>query len=261
MKQFVTLLVLLFYGYSAFLQDNPGKNSRFEFFPKSRIFSLINLDPLTCKTYGGIHVLFDEGEKKKGVFIPVNMGFSKAFFGYKTEKAHFEMGLEAASYIQFEIVHVENKTYLGGLFNNDYKSSAYISAQYMGLFYKIRLFHVSSHLGDDYMIRNEDFSRNDKSVNYEQVDLTILKKIKSAEYYVGTGYVITPHAFRERLSFQTGMQFNIANEKAYQWIGGIDIKTFHQTNYYPNIRAAIGTEYNNGKNPAFSSPVLAPAVH
>ena len=60
------------------------------------------------------------------------------------------------------------------LFNNDYKASAYFSAYYKHLAYRIRLFHISSHLGDDYMIRNEDFSTNDKSVNYHLSNLSII---------------------------------------------------------------------------------------
>ena len=221
------------------------------YFPNQRLFPLIYLDPLACLTYGGIHVLFEDSNKKKGVYIPVNLGFSQPFFGYSNDKINLELGLEAASYTQFEIVHVEGKTYLGGLYNNDYKASAYLSAYYNNLLFRIRLFHISSHLGDDYIIRNEFFSRNDQSVNYEQLDLTILKRIKNNEYYAGLGYVVSPNAFRERLSFQAGFQFNIENEKAYRWIGGVDIKSFFQNNYYPNIRAAIGTEYNNSRNPAF----------
>ena len=227
------------------------KIKKLDYFPNERLFPLIYLDPLTCQTYGGIHILFEESNKNKGVYIPVNLGFSQPFFGYNNDKTNLELGLEAASYTQFEIVHVEGNTYLGGLYNNDYKSSVYLSVYYNSLYYRIRLFHISSHLGDDYMIRNEVFSRNDQSVNYEQVDLTILKRVKNIEYYFGAGYVVSPNAFRERLSFQAGLQFNIENEKAYHLIGGLDIKSFVQNNYYPNIRAAIGTEYSNRRNPAF----------
>jgi len=244
-KKIVILILLISFYNFAYSQVKLDTSNTFILFPKERVFSQINLDPLSCKVYGGLHLIYENGKNNDGVFIPVNLGFSKPFFTYKLDKIKFEIGLEACSFTQFEIEHVEGNTYVGGLFNNDYKASAYISAFYKELSYRVRLFHISSHLGDDYMIRNEDFARNDKSVNYEQIDLTILKKVKFIEYYSGIGYIITPNAFRERFSFQAGFQFFKDSEKLFHLIGGTDIKLFEQNDFYPNIRSAIGTKISH----------------
>ena len=251
MQRLYTFCLCLLLGTQLFAQNQKEDTTHFDFFSKKPVFPLIYLDPLVCKTYGGIHVLYEDNVKDKGVFIPLTLGFSKPFFSYSSENYSLEIGLEAADYVQFEIVQVDNNTYMGGLYNNDYKASAYLSADFGNLLYRLRLFHISSHLGDDYMIRNQDFTRNDKSVNYEQIDLTIMKAFKNIEYYGGAGYIITPNAFRERLSFQGGFQFDIKNDKAYQLVGGVDIKSFQQNDFYPNIHSAIGTEYNHKNKPAF----------
>ena len=75
----------------------------------------------------------------------------------RNKKAKFEIGLEAVSFTQFEIVQISGNTYLGGLYNNDYRVNAYITAKTNSWLYRFQFFHVSQHLGDDYMIRNEDF--------------------------------------------------------------------------------------------------------
>ncbi|PLX15091.1 MAG: hypothetical protein C0597_09230 [Marinilabiliales bacterium] len=244
---FFFLTLFCFYSYS---QEESHKSQGIIFLPEERIFSLINLDPLSCQIYGGMYIILEDGEKNKGIFIPVNLGFSKPFFGLYLSDIKFEIGLEAGSYTQFEIVHVENTTYLGGLFNNDYKASAYLSSYYKNISYRLRLFHISSYLGDDYMIRNEEFIRNDKSVNYEQLDLTVLKKINYSELYTGIGYILTPNAYRERLSFQIGFQFEKTGEKIFQLVGGVDLKAFEQNSFYPNIRTAIGTKITTNKRKA-----------
>jgi len=233
--------IFVFHNY-IFAQEED--DHKVDYFPTERLFPLIDLDPLSCQPYGGIHVLFEKGSKKRGVFIPVNMGFSKPFFRFPVNKQPVEVGLEAASYVQFEVVQVSGNTYLGGLFNNDYKASGYISTEINEYLFRFRLFHISSHLGDDYMIRNEDFSRNDKSVNYEQIDFTTQKAWKYLKLYFGSGYIFTPNAFRERFSLQTGFDYDKNNNRPYHFICGLDIKLFQQNDFYPNLRGVIGTSYN-----------------
>jgi hypothetical protein len=253
MKNLAKKLIVFFFWFPGFIIYGQDSSffKRLDYFPEKRIFPLIYLDPLTCQTYGGIHVMFEEGNKKKGIYVPVNLGFSKPFFAFENGKAQFQLGLEAASYIQFEIVHLYDNTYLGGLYNNDYKVNAYITAKTIKWHYRFQFFHISSHLGDDYMIRNEDFSRNDKSVNYEQIDFMVMKREKGIDAYAGFGYVFTPNAFRKRLSAQLGFQFDKDYNRAYHLVGGLDLKSFQQNNYYPNIRIAIGPGYFKEEKPVF----------
>jgi len=251
MKNLLLIIILSFLKSAVLCQQTESENKLVDYFPNERLFPLISLDPLTCQSYGGIHFLYEKGDKKKGVFIPINLGFSKPFFGFDFKSFDLEIGLDVASYYQFEIIHIERNIFLGGLFNNDYKVGAYISTEYKNMLYRISLFHISSHLGDDYIIRNEISSRNDQSVNYEQLDITIMKKIRHVEYYLGPGYVFSPYAYRKRFSFLAGFQFDVDNQKPFHLIGGLNIKSFHQNNYYPNIRSAIGTAYYPGQKPAF----------
>ncbi len=57
---------------------------------------------------------------------------------------------------------------------------------------RLQVFHISSHFGDDYMLRNEYFEQNNKTVNYEQIDVIYLYRNIGSNYYFGMGEVSTP---------------------------------------------------------------------
>lgn len=216
----------------------------FEFIPRGMLFEPINLDPTECIIYGGLTSLWDGGENMDGLYIPMNIGFQQSFFRWtKENNIRFEFGMEAAVFTQFTVIPY-NEAYLGELMNIDYKVSGLFNIQKNRITLRARLFHVSSHLGDDYILRNNINEPNPGTNNYEQFDFTGEYRIKNLRLYGGAGTVITKHAQRDRISFQGGfvIKKSFRGNSKFRHTAGMDIKSFQQNDYRPAFRSALGIE-------------------
>ncbi len=229
-------------GFILFLSAFTAKSSDtcFHWFPKTKIFPLLSYDLLETQPYSGIFYLKARTVDYEGAYIPVNLGFQKSMLQWRMLNMNFELSLGAASYTQFEIIRYDANTLLGGLLNTDFKASGFLYASKNNQRFRLQLFHVSSHLGDDYMLRNQYFELNNKKVNYEQADFTYLYKTEHTDYYVSVGEVITPYAFRKRFMLEFGIQYLYNLNKNFDLSIGSDIKLYQENQFDPDIHSGIG---------------------
>jgi hypothetical protein len=198
---------------------------------------------LECQINGGSNFLFQNG-KDVSLFSLVNLGFTKPVFAKHGESVYWELNFGAAAFTQFDLIRKDNGSYLAGLLNTDYKISADLSLKKTSNILRIRLFHISSHLGDDYMLRHSDSLPNDKSENYEQVDLTYLRLTGVNYWYAGIGEIYTKYVFRKRFSLQGGGLFNFRQSKPVNLFSSLNLKLSAENNFNPDIRAAFGVSFN-----------------
>lgn len=233
---FFTLVIFSSYGISG------KRDSTITFFPDNRLFPVIFLDPLECQINGGTYFLSRKG-KDESLYSLVNLGFTKLVIVKHGESISWGLNFGAAIFTQFDLIREDNGVYLAGLLNNDFKVSTDLSIKKDDDILKIRLFHVSSHLGDDYLLRHADTLTNDKSVNYEQVDLTWLKLAGTDYWYAGIGEIYTKYAFRKRLSFQGGGLFNFGKSNTMNLFTSMNIKLMAENKFSPDIRTAFGLSF------------------
>jgi len=236
---FLCFLPLFFNAQQAY----PQKDS-LQWFPENGLFPFLEYDLLEVKPYVGVFILNTDSAKDKGAYIPVNIGFRKSFLQWEMLNMKFDIALGLASYTQFEIVQVEKNTLRGGLMNTDFKVSGFLSAAKGNHKFRLQLFHISSHLGDDYILRNEDYALNNKSVNYEQLDLIYLYSFTNSALYVGLGSVISPNTFRQRFMVELGYQASYPVAPKLDFTFGSDIKLYDENNFIPDIHAGIGITLN-----------------
>jgi len=239
MKLFFLLVLLApkvtFTAYSS----SGYRDSSICFFPHSRIFASVFLDPLECQVSGSSTFLFRKGIDRS-LYNIVNFGFTKPLLAKHSENQSWEINFGAATFTQFNLLKKSNGDYLAGLLNNDYKLSADFSLQKKNSVFRIRLFHVSSHLGDDYMLRHNDTIPNDKSNNYEQVDLTYLHKKENNYWYAGMGEIYTIYSFRKRFSVFCGGLWTYGNSDKINFFGTFNLKLLQENNFSPDFRDAYG---------------------
>ncbi|HUX96822.1 MAG TPA: DUF1207 domain-containing protein [Bacteroidales bacterium] len=218
------------------------------FLPEYRIWPVVFLDPLECQIMGGSYFLFQR-DKNMSLFSTVNLGFSKPVIGKKNGNISWELNFGSAIFSQFDLIRKDDGTYLAGLINNDFKLSGDLSIRATNNLFRLRTFHISSHLGDDYLQRNSDTLTNDKSVNYEQADLTYMRKFGNNYWYAGAGYIYTIHVFRDRFSFQGGGLVNISEKRPLSYFAGLDIKSLAENEFYPDVRSAFGISVKRKSEP------------
>ncbi|GAB4000437.1 hypothetical protein GCM10028807_53400 [Spirosoma daeguense] len=224
---------------------------RKEFLPKGHLFEPILLDPLEAQTYGSVLPgYWTEGKKYPGSIVPFAFGFAKPFYRRTTEPGRAEEWvLDLASFTQFEAyydyrVNKARRT----IMNNDYKISIIYNVRRGDNNYRFRVYHISSHLGDDYIYRNQITAPTPNSVNYELLDVTYSRNVTNWRLYGGAGIVLRKSEERKLLSAQLGAFYKKPSAKAARLVGGVDVKFWQQTDFRPGIHGGIGIELGKTQN-------------
>ena len=224
------------------------KDFSFMLLPERRLWPVIFHDPLECQIMGSSAVLF-RNENDPGLYSTVNLGFSKPVFAGNAKKFSWELNFGTAVFSQFDLIKKEDGVFLAGLMNNDFKLTGDLTLRRNSNLLRLRTFHLSSHLGDDFMLRHPDTLKNDKSGNYEQADLTYMRLRGNNFFYAGGGWIYTIYAFRKRLSFQTGGIMNIRNGYPVSYFAGADVKLLAENNFEPDLRILYGVSFNRRSLP------------
>lgn len=224
---------------------------RREFLPKGHLFEPILLDPLEAQTYGSLLPIYNtEGKKYPGSIVPFAFGFAKPFYRRTTEPGRSEEWvLDLASFTQFEAYRDDvAKKARRQIMNTDYKVSIIYNVRREANTYRFRVYHLSSHLGDDYIYRNRITAPTPNSVNYEVLDVTYSRMITNWRLYGGLGIGLRKSEERKRFSAQVGAYYKKPSEKAARLVGGVDVKFWQQTDFQPGIHGGIGLELGRTQN-------------
>lgn len=234
------LSLIIFAGINISALPLPGQNdSTILFLPCSRIYPVMFLDPLECQVIGSSSFL-SQGSRNLSLYSTVNLGFSRPVIAKYGERISWEFNFGAAIFSQFDLIKRDDGSYLAGLMNNDFKLSGDYTIKQKNNLLRFRLFHISSHLGDDYLQRHSDILTNDKSANYEQADITCMRTYRDSYFYAGTGVIYTRYVFRERFSLQGGGVFNFGKIRPVRYFAGLDLKLLAENGYNPDIKTAFG---------------------
>ncbi len=220
------------------------------FFPKSTLFETITLDPTSCQFSGSVLAYFSHDKPEQKMYSPINLGVRKMMLRFKDDgKTEHELGIEFSVFNQFTVTDA-GTAFLGGLQNSDFRISGVYHQRKGYVSRRVTLYHNSSHLGDDYIIRNLITQPNNRVLNYEQVDMLESREWFHTRFYYGIGYVFTPHAVRKRLSIQFGYMSikEIFKSHAIGFFHGCDVKLFQQNDFTPGIKLGAGLELQTDSN-------------
>ncbi|GAB3322990.1 hypothetical protein GCM10027299_18840 [Larkinella ripae] len=224
---------------------------RREFLPKGHLFDPILLDPIEAQT--SVSVLpgyWMEGKKYNGTIVPFTFGLQKPIFRwYKSAERSSELAFDVASFTQFEVYHdpVQNKQ-RRQLMNTDYRLGILYNVKIREHSWRFRLYHLSSHLGDDYLFRNQINYYLPNPVNYELVDVVYNHERNGLRKYVGVGIGLRKPEERKRLSAEAGFFYRKPSPAFARLAGGLDLKIWQQTDFRPGIKAGIGLELGRTTN-------------
>ncbi len=220
-------------------------------FPTDHLFGPILLDPLQSQTYGSVLPVYTTDRTRyPGSIVPFAFGTQKPFLRKErwSRKAGVvrarEWALDVASFTQFEVYYDATlKKQKRQLVNTDYRVGISYNVRRGAGTWRFRLYHISSHLGDDYIIRNQIPYYLPNAVNYELIDATYSRLFTNGlRVYGGAGIVLRDPDERKPISGQLGFFYRNPSQRAVRFIGGVDIKVWQQTNFQPGIKAGAGFE-------------------
>ena len=224
---------------------------RREFLPKGHLFDPIMLDPIEAQT--SVSVLpayWMENKKYNGTIVPFSFGLQKPIIRwYKSPDRSSELAFDVASFTQFEVYHDDMlKKQRRQLINTDYRVSIIYNIKARNHNWRVRLYHLSSHLGDDYLFRNQINYYLPNPVNYEVIDVTYSHEMHGFRKYAGLGIGLRKPEERKRLSAQAGFFYRKPSQAFARFVGGVDLKVWQQTDFRPGIKAGLGLELGRTTN-------------
>jgi len=112
---------------------------------------------------------------------------------------------------------------------------------------RLRYYHLSAHMGDDYMIRNNIQSYVKNNNNYEQLDLTCSYLLYKFRFNLGIGVVTRSTNAREPMVFTGGTEYLLPlnKQKSVEYFAGFYINSKQEFDFRPAIN--IGTGIQLGK--------------
>lgn len=152
----------------------------------------------------------------------------------------FLLALEGAIFAQFDL-----DTPSADLINADYLIGVPLMWRRGGFSARIRLYHQSSHLGDEYVLRGESIQR--ENLSFESLEAVISAEAGPVRVYGGG-----EHLFRrepdsvDRVLAHAGLELRTVPAGPLSLVAGIDVKLAEQQDWSPGLSARAGIQLAPG---------------
>lgn len=223
----------------AFLLAFALQGARAQSFPEGDVFRPLVADPIEPRFFVSL-VSLDVGDENI-TMAPVGAGVNFGLYRWPGERPGegWQLGVFGA---------------VNSLFNLDSSSDDLVNTDYrvgLGLSYKrgafsgrTRLYHQSSHLGDEFILEGPDTPRVNLSV--EIIDLVLAWEHAGWRPYAGFGYVVRrdPDDLKQ-WGFQVGFDYVGTRQILFggRLVGGVDYRSMEETDWDGGLSVKIGLEY------------------
>jgi hypothetical protein len=130
------------------------------------------------------------------------------------------------------------------LINSDFLVGLTASYRSGGASFRSRIFHQSSHLGDEFLLKNDEFERINYS--FEALDITGSRKWGPWRAYAGGAYMVRvkPEDI-DRASVQFGGEYSGIKPlwKGAYLKAGVNTELVQEQSWSPNVHAVLGIEF------------------
>lgn len=235
MRIVYALVILILISFSGFSQ-------KLDFFPKQNLWQTLSLDPLAGQSYVQMAAVWEGSSPKDYINAWFSFGFQKSVFDWTiSNKRAIDIGIEGGAITQFEW------TISDGYLQTDYISTDFIIGMPVvykteNLLLRLRIYHLSSHMGDDYIFRDSISSYNRNNNTYEQLDLTATYLFNSFRFIFGIGTVLTSSAPRKPLVLTYGLEYLLPLNKkeTLSYYAGLYASSKQEYNYNTGINIGMG---------------------
>jgi hypothetical protein len=106
---------------------------------------------------------------------------------------------------------------------------------------RVTLYHQSSHLGDEYLLRSDDIQR--ENLSFESIELLASQEMGPLRVYAGGERLFRrePDALPLKL-FHSGVELRTGRAGPFQLVGGVDLKATDLHDWSPSISGRVGFE-------------------
>ncbi|MCX5817716.1 MAG: DUF1207 domain-containing protein [Proteobacteria bacterium] len=226
----------------------PGAVNRFigitgegEAFPVGDLFRPLIADPKQPRFFVGINRFKSPG----GRYTMASVGFGETFGMYRffgsREGNGLQLSVEGALFAQF---NMDTSSY--DLINADYTIGIPATYRYGDNSFRFRIYHQSSHLGDELLLSANPPER--VNLSYEAIEFIYSRECRGWRGYGGGEYMIHKEpGDLKPMSAHWGIEYR--GSKPLVWngrpIGGMDMKSFDENNWAIDTSVKAGLEFGH----------------
>ena len=226
----------------------PGAVSRFmgitgegKAFPTGDLFRPLIADPKQPQFFVSINRFKSSGVR----YTMASVGFGETFGMYRffgsREGDGLQLSVEGALFAQFNL-----NTPSYDLINADYTIGIPVTYRYGDNSLRFRIYHQSSHLGDEFLQSVNPPER--VNLSYEAIELIYSREWRGWRVYGGGEYLIHKEpADLKPMSAHWGIEYR--GSKPLVWngrpIGGVDMKSFEEHNWAIDTSVKAGLEFGH----------------
>jgi hypothetical protein len=212
-------------------------------FPQDQIFCPVLADPKEPRSFvsvlRGTFRSLDNPSGKGTNIGSVGLGdsFGLVRWGGPSPGEGVQLDVVGSIFAQFDL-GAESKD----LINADYIIGLPLTFRRSGFSTRIRIYHQSSHLGDEYLLRSEDIIR--ENLSFESLDFLLSQEIGPLRVYAGGERVFRrePATVAAKL-FHGGVELRTGRAGPLQVVGGVDLKATERHDWSPAISGRAGLEW------------------
>jgi len=169
-------------------------------------------------------------------------GFASGLFG---EYGVSQIGLQGAV---FAVFNLDSESF--DLVNADYWLGVPISLRRGPFSYLARIYHQSSHLGDEYLIGNPDIPRI--NLSYEDLEGLMSYEWNNWRFYGGGGVILNSEPNLDPLNVQVSMEYRRPSPFSnWQLVGAADVQASQDQDRESNASLQLGFSYDGSLNHEF----------
>ena len=214
--------------------------------PNHSLFQPLIADPKWPRFTVAYQYYFKDGHLKHA-FAP-NFGASFPIYRIVNNEKdrEWEVGIQAGLFGIMDIGR--NPT---ALINADYFVGVPVTYRFGMWSGLARFYHVSSHLGDEFMLTPEGKKIKRINLSYEGIDLLLSRNFDGLRLYGGGGYIVHKEpSYVKPLKIQSGAEYYSQNtymNGRFRPLIGLDIKLEEQGRWYPGLSCKAGVQLENSK--------------
>jgi hypothetical protein len=211
-------------------------------FPQDQIFCPIIADPKEPRSFASLlRGTFPSIEKPSGEGTTIgSVGLGDSFglvrWGGPRAGEGVQLDVVGAIFAQFDLDSASND-----LINADYIIGLPLTIRRSGFSIRARVYHQSSHLGDEYLLRSSQIQR--ENLSFESIELLASQEIGPLRVYGGGEHLFRrdPDTVKPKL-LHAGAELRSGRAGLLQLVSGLDLKTTEQHDWSQALSGRAGFE-------------------